>query len=54
MPDSLTHHPDKGTQYTGEQFRRLTADHGMTRSICQSDNAAKESFFSFLKTERTA
>jgi putative transposase len=40
------------------QFQRLMADHGITCSMSRSgnvwDNAAMESFFSSLKTERTA
>ena len=43
---------------TSEQFRRLMADHGITWSASRSgnvgENAAMESFFSSLKTERTA
>jgi putative transposase len=57
-PDSLLHHSDRGSQYTSEQFQRLMADHGITCSMSRSgnvwDNAAMESFFSSLKTERTA
>jgi len=57
-PDSLMHHSDQGSQYTSEQFQRLMADHGITCSMSRSgnvwDNAAMESFFSSLKTERTA
>tara|TARA_R110002124_G_scaffold81437_1_gene214648 strand:+ start:396 stop:1256 length:861 start_codon:yes stop_codon:yes gene_type:complete len=57
-PDSLLHHSDQGSQYTSEQFQRLIADHGITCSMSRSgnvwDNAAMESFFSSLKTERTA
>lgn len=57
-PDSLLHHSDQGSQYTSEQFQRLMADHGVTCSMSRSgnvwDNAAMESFFSSLKTERTA
>jgi putative transposase len=45
-------------QYTSEQFQRLMADHGVVCSMSRSgnvwDNAAMESFFSSLKTERTA
>jgi putative transposase len=41
-----------------EQFQRLVADHGVICSMSRSgnvwDNAAMESFFSSLKTERTA
>jgi len=57
-PDSLLHHSDQGSQYTSEQFQKLMADHGITCSMSRSgnvwDNAAMESFFSSLKTERTA
>lgn len=57
-PDSLLHHSDQGSQYTSEPFQRLLADHGITCSMSRSgnvwDNAAIESFFSSLKTERTA
>ncbi len=49
---------DRGSQYNGEQFQRLMADHGVLCSMSRSgnvwDNAAMESFFSSLKTERTA
>ncbi len=45
-------------QHTSEQFQRLMADHGVACSMSRSgnvwDNAAMESFFSSLKTERTA
>ncbi|MBB4575708.1 transposase InsO family protein [Rhizobium lentis] len=53
-PDALLHHSDQGSQYTSDQFQRLMADHGMSRSGNVWDNAAMESFFSSLKTERTA
>jgi putative transposase len=57
-PDALLHHSDQGSQYTSEQFQRLMADHGVVCSMSRSgnvwDNAAMESFFSSLKTERTA
>jgi putative transposase len=57
-PSALLHHSDRGSQYTSEQFQRLMADHGVTCSMSRSgncwDNAAMESFFSTLKTERTA
>ena len=56
-PDALMHHSDRGSQYTSEQFQRLMADHGIICSMSRSgnvwDNAAMESFFSSLKTERT-
>jgi putative transposase len=58
LPDALLHHSDRGSQYTSEQFLRLMADHGVVCSMSRSgnvwDNAAMESFFSSLKTERTA
>jgi putative transposase len=48
----------ESAQYTSEQFQRLMADHGVVCSMSRSgnvwDNAAMESFFSSLKTERTA
>ncbi len=54
--DTLLHHSDQGSQYTGVQFQRLMADSGVTCSMSRSgncwDNAAMESFFSLLKTER--
>jgi putative transposase len=57
-PDALLHHSDRGSQYTSEQFQRLMADHGIACSMSRAgnvwDNAAMESFFSSLKTERTA
>ncbi len=55
-PDALLHHSDQGSQYTSEQFQRLMASKGVTCSMGRSgdvwDNAAMESFFSTLKTER--
>jgi putative transposase len=57
-PDALLHHSDQGSQYTSEQFQRLMADNGVTCSMSRSgnvwDNAAMESFFSSLKSERIA
>ena len=57
-PDALLHHPDRGSQYSSEQIQRLMADHGGVCSVSRSgnvwDDAAMESFFSPLKTERTA
>lgn len=32
-PDAMSHHLDQGNQYTGEQFQRLMADHGITCSM---------------------
>jgi putative transposase len=57
-PKALLHHSDRGSQYSSEGFQRLMADHGVTCSMSRSgnvwDNAAMESFFSSLKTERLA
>ena len=57
-PDAPLHHSDQGSQYTSEQFQRLMADNGATCSMSRSgnvrDNAAMESFFCSLKTERIA
>jgi putative transposase len=57
-PDAVLHHSDQGSQYTSEQFQRLMIDNGVTCSMSRSgncwDNAAMESFFSSLKTERVA
>jgi putative transposase len=54
----LLRRPFESVQYTSEQFQRLMADNGVTCSMSRSgnvwDNAAMESFFSSLKTERTA
>ena len=54
--DALLHHSDRGSQYTSEHFQRLMADNGVVCSMSRSgnvwDNAAMESFFSSLKTER--
>ena len=48
--------PLESAQYTSEQFQRLMADNGVVCSMSRSgnvwDNAAMESFFSSLKTER--
>lgn len=56
--DALLHNSDQGSQYTSEQFQHLLADNGITYSINRAgnvwDNSAMESFFSSLKTERTA
>lgn len=55
---ALLHHSDQGSQYSSEQFQRLLKEHGITCSMSRSgdcwDNAAMESFFSTLKTERTS
>ena len=54
----MLHHSDEGSQYTSEQFQLLLMSNGVTCSMSRSgncwDNAAMESFFSLLKTERVA
>jgi putative transposase len=54
---ALLHHSDRGSQYTSEQCQALLAEQGIVCSMSRSgdcwDNAAMESFFSSLKTERT-
>ena len=55
---AVMHHSDRGSQYTADAFQRLLRDLGVTCSMSRSgnvwDNSAMESFFSSLKTERTA
>ena len=57
-PNAVLHHSDQGSQYTSEQFQLLLKSNGVTCSMSRSgncwDNAAMESFFSSLKTERIA
>lgn len=57
-PQELLHHSDQGSQYTSEHFQKLLAEQGIVCSMSRAgevwDNAAMESFFSSLKTERTA
>jgi putative transposase len=54
----LLHHSDQGSQYSSDQFQQLLAEHGVVCSMSRSgncwDNAAMESFFSTMKTERTS
>jgi putative transposase len=57
-PLALLHHSDQGSQYTSEHFQKLLKEQGITCSMSRAgdvwDNSAMESFFSSLKTERTA
>ena len=50
--------PIESTQYTSEHFQELLKEQGITCSMSRAgevwDNSAMESFFSSLKTERTA
>jgi putative transposase len=55
-PRAVLHHSDQGSQYTSEDFQRFLESHGIVCSMSRRgncwDNAAMESFFSTLKTER--
>jgi putative transposase len=57
-PKGLLHHSDQGSQYTSEDFQNHLAANGIECSMSRRgncwDNAAMESFFSSLKTERTS
>jgi putative transposase len=57
-PPSDLAHSDQGSQYTSETFQRVLSAQGIVCSMSRSgnvwDNAVMESFFSTLKTERTA
>lgn len=54
--DTLLRHSDQGSQYASQHFQELLDENGVTCSMSPSgnmwDNAAMESFFSSLKTER--
>ena len=58
QPQELLHHSDQGSQYTSEHLQRLLTEQGIVCSMSRAgevwDNSAVESFFSSLKTERTA
>jgi putative transposase len=55
-PRAVLHHSDQGSQYTSEDFQPLLESHCTVCSMSHRgncwDNAAMESFFSTLKTER--
>jgi putative transposase len=57
-PVALLHHSDQGSQHTSEHFQKLLDEQGITYSMSRDgevcDSSAMESFFSSLKTERTA
>jgi putative transposase len=57
-PIELIHHSDQGSQYTSEHFQELLKEQGIVCSMSRAgevwDNSAMESFFSSLKTERSA
>lgn len=54
-PKGLTHHSDKGSQYTSKDFQKQLKMYSMIASMSGTgncyDNAAMESFFHTLKTE---
>ena len=58
QPVAVLHLSDQGSQYTSEHFQELLKEQGITCSMSRAgevwDNSAMESFFSSLKTERTA
>ncbi len=58
MKSTRLQRPVESAQYVSDQFQRLMTDHNIICSMSRSgnvwDNAAMESFFSSLKTERTA
>jgi len=55
-PKALMVHSDQGSQYTSDEFQQLFMAQGITCSMSRRgdcwDNAAMESLFSSLKTER--
>ena len=57
-PLALLHHSDQGSQYTSGHFQDLLKEQGIRCSMSRAgevwDNSAMESFFSSMKTERTA
>ncbi len=53
----LTHHSDRGTQYTSHDYQKLLADNHITCSMSRKgncwDNAVAESFWATVKRELT-
>jgi len=51
----LTHHSDRGSQYTDQRYQQMLTDRGILPSMSDAgscyDNAMVESFFATLKTE---
>lgn len=51
----LMHHSDRGSQYAGDEMKKITEDHGITLSMSRRgncwDNAVAESFFATIKKE---
>lgn len=54
-PSGLIHHSDRGSQYAGEAYQRLLAQHKITVSMSRKgncwDNAVMERFFKSYKEE---
>jgi putative transposase len=54
-PRGVIHHSDRGSQYAGQAYQQLLAEHHMVCSMSRRancwDNACVESFFSTLKRE---
>ena len=52
----LIFHPDRGSQYCGNDFQKMLKTNGMISSMSRKgdcwDNSVAESFFGSLKTER--
>lgn len=55
LQEGWIHHSDRGSQYTGKDFRELVTKHrgrhSYSRPGCPQDNAYAESFFSRFKDE---
>ncbi len=51
----LIHHSDRGVQYTSDDYKKMLAEHRITRSMSRRadcwDNSVAESFFGTLKNE---
>ena len=54
-PEGLTHHSDRGCNYTAKDYRQALADRGIQSSMSRKgncwDNAVAESFFATIKKE---
>jgi putative transposase len=56
LADQAIFHPDRGSNYTSEQFAKVLKKHHLRQSVGRTgvcwDNAMAESFFAVLKNER--
>jgi transposase InsO family protein len=54
---AVLHHSDRGSQYSGSNYRKFLKDYGFNESMSRKgncwDNAVMERFFGSLKSERT-